>query len=791
MKSGQTIDASFVSAPVQRNTREENTVIKEGAVPLEWPLLIRPAASPHPKQRIYRSALKFAERDIKFSQRNDKGRLAHSLLLGFGVCLVILISAPAPVQAQSDVIDVIIVPQPPPPPDPKRQFNRLSNALWIASGMNTAAAAAMGGIGIVAPPALIGAAVAGFAAGVTAIGAGAAGFIAADPPDPNFTIIAQPIIPELSPLTADNDVPQVVADVSNIFMDNWEQTIGYAQALLSSLERAEGAALAGDTFWIAKQLQAATQYESSLATLVNAQPTLLVNLQNTLRAAGFPTITITPNDVLNVQQNIARNGLPAIIVQRLSQLGADKARISIVRQQILAQEPKAIAGKFPDMLTDSRLISALQQLARSLHVMTADLSVTSTASPNPVAFETNLTYTLTVTNKGPDAATGVTLTDMLPAGVIFVSATHSQGTFTGPINGVLTFSLGNLASSTPGNTARVAITVALTPTAERSTINIAKVQGNGTDSNTKNNMTTLKVRYKRIRSLTEINRPGAGGTPPAEQPEVPPAPPEILKAEAALNSPEQATTPTPEPLGNLAQGVLQRLGTVAGASMQPATPTAPRRPRGTAIVWALYQNETRLGSAADGTAGLKVGVGDPEKVAFDVGVNILSLGVHERFAERGSFNFGLRHAFPSDFEVAVGVQNTLIWGGSDAPTTGYGMVTKMFCLKESDHKPFSRLYLSVGVNGAWVGGGSSSIRASAQSVIDRYGAINPFGRAMITIAEPVNVFAEWTGQDLNVGVVAIPFRRFPVMFIPMVADLASHAGNRPRFLLAVGYPFSF
>ena len=30
MKSGQIIDASFVSAPVQRNTREENVVLKEG-----------------------------------------------------------------------------------------------------------------------------------------------------------------------------------------------------------------------------------------------------------------------------------------------------------------------------------------------------------------------------------------------------------------------------------------------------------------------------------------------------------------------------------------------------------------------------------------------------------------------------------------------------------------------------------------------------------------------------------------------------------------------------------------
>ena len=41
MKSGQTIDASFVSVPVQRHTREENTVIKEGAVPSR--VLIRPA----------------------------------------------------------------------------------------------------------------------------------------------------------------------------------------------------------------------------------------------------------------------------------------------------------------------------------------------------------------------------------------------------------------------------------------------------------------------------------------------------------------------------------------------------------------------------------------------------------------------------------------------------------------------------------------------------------------------------------------------------------------------------
>ena len=44
----------------------------------------------------------------------------------------------------------------------------------------------------------------------------------------------------------------------------------------------------------------------------------------------------------------------------------------------------------------------------------SDLSVTKTANPNPVLVGQPVTYTVTVTNNGPDAATGVSLTDNLP-----------------------------------------------------------------------------------------------------------------------------------------------------------------------------------------------------------------------------------------------------------------------------------------------------------------------------------------------------------------------------------------
>jgi len=36
LKSGQIVDATFVTAPIQRNNREENALIRCGAVPIEW-----------------------------------------------------------------------------------------------------------------------------------------------------------------------------------------------------------------------------------------------------------------------------------------------------------------------------------------------------------------------------------------------------------------------------------------------------------------------------------------------------------------------------------------------------------------------------------------------------------------------------------------------------------------------------------------------------------------------------------------------------------------------------------
>jgi uncharacterized repeat protein (TIGR01451 family) len=114
----------------------------------------------------------------------------------------------------------------------------------------------------------------------------------------------------------------------------------------------------------------------------------------------------------------------------------------------------------------------------------ADLALTKTDSPDPVTVGQNLTYTVTVTNKGPDVATGVTLTDTLPGGVTFVSASPVQGSCA-EASGVVTCPLGTLA-----NGATATVTIVVTPRAPGTITNTARVTGTPPDPDAANNTVT-------------------------------------------------------------------------------------------------------------------------------------------------------------------------------------------------------------------------------------------------------------------------------------------------------------
>jgi uncharacterized repeat protein (TIGR01451 family) len=110
----------------------------------------------------------------------------------------------------------------------------------------------------------------------------------------------------------------------------------------------------------------------------------------------------------------------------------------------------------------------------------ADLAVTNVGPANANEGD-NATYTVTVTNNGPNAATGVVLTDTLGANLRYVSATASQGTFT-QSGSVVTFNVGSIAVG-----GSVTLTVTAQATEEGNLTNSASVTATSSDPNSANN----------------------------------------------------------------------------------------------------------------------------------------------------------------------------------------------------------------------------------------------------------------------------------------------------------------
>jgi uncharacterized repeat protein (TIGR01451 family) len=111
----------------------------------------------------------------------------------------------------------------------------------------------------------------------------------------------------------------------------------------------------------------------------------------------------------------------------------------------------------------------------------ADLALTKTDSPDPASKGGSLTYSLVVSNQGPNSALAVQLTDQLPSDVRFVSATSSAGSCSASgltVNCVL----GDLASG-----GSVSVTIVVTPRKTGTITNTAQVSSPSPDPDTDNN----------------------------------------------------------------------------------------------------------------------------------------------------------------------------------------------------------------------------------------------------------------------------------------------------------------
>ncbi|MEQ9236455.1 hypothetical protein [Coleofasciculus sp. E2-BRE-01] len=221
----------------------------------------------------------------------------------------------------------------------------------------------------------------------------------------------------------------------------------------------------------------------------------------------------------------------------------------------------------------------------------------------------------------------------------------------------------------------------------------------------------------------------------------------------------------------------------ASPALSIVIPTAYGAHRNTGFVSATYQERTRYSDVDDGALGIGIGLGDAEKsVGVELSYALASFGSNRDFGS-GGFNAKVHRRLPQGWAVAAGWNGLINLGDdNDFENSVYGVVSKIIRTREDINQPFSRVAITAGI-------GNGQFRTE-EAVEDDNGTINVFGNVAVRVAEPVSLIAEWTGQDLGVGVSIAPFKNIPLVITPALRDIAG-AGDGARFVLGAGFAFKF
>jgi uncharacterized repeat protein (TIGR01451 family) len=140
-----------------------------------------------------------------------------------------------------------------------------------------------------------------------------------------------------------------------------------------------------------------------------------------------------------------------------------------------------VAATQPDPNRDDNSATATVDVGRL-----ADLSVRKSATPSPLVPGTNVTFELVVTNDGPNPASNVTVSDPLPDGLTFVSASPGCG----EASGTVTCTIGSLD---PGASQTFTVTAKVAGSVDRCVSNSATASSDTPDPDMSDNTSRICV----------------------------------------------------------------------------------------------------------------------------------------------------------------------------------------------------------------------------------------------------------------------------------------------------------
>lgn len=210
----------------------------------------------------------------------------------------------------------------------------------------------------------------GIIGAIAAAAAGAASIryndLAQDPPDPNYTTIVEPQVATLTPLAPAASVPPALATRFDALESNMAHQVAYTAAASTSINRANTAADAGDAQDEQLQLQAAGEYALGAAIYLAPHAALANQAVSDLRAAQFPDLTVTPNQVYSFEAGVMQYGIPDPILDALRPFDLSSADLNELRQLLGVQDVYAAAGDLDSFIENPQSASDEQSVVTAL-----------------------------------------------------------------------------------------------------------------------------------------------------------------------------------------------------------------------------------------------------------------------------------------------------------------------------------------------------------------------------------------------------------------------------------------
>jgi hypothetical protein len=205
-----------------------------------------------------------------------------------------------------------------------------------------------------------------------------------------------------------------------------------------------------------------------------------------------------------------------------------------------------------------------------------------------------------------------------------------------------------------------------------------------------------------------------------------------------------------------------------------------------------YQARIRYANSDDASFSMGFGLGDSnDGIGVEVVLTALSTyrsGVGKRMVT----SYKVHRMLPQDMAIAVGIEGVTLTGGNKIETEPslYAAVSKFVPIRiEGVPQGYlSSLTLNVGAgNGRFCG---EQMRNGRPDGLSNCRA-NVFGSAALRATEWASIIGDWTGQDLNVAVSLVPFKKFPIVITPGFADVTEHAGDGARFTVGLGLSIKY